>query len=666
MTPPRPRALAALCGLFTLTSVLFAAHGDALKRMKPVAADEPVPLTDFLRPALFIRPTMNEAGTQVAALAPIDAERMSAVVAELDGGETSGYGIRDLYDIRSIQWLDDKWVLLSLAFNHNFEGWYTGDMSGRFYPVEKGGACLVIGSPVADRLHPLFWVASNPGYQGRDTGVVKIDTTRRVLGSTNATGNNTQTTYGIEAKVDGALPELKSPAIVRYMTDRFGALRFAVGSEAGIESLFYLKDDEWKKCPLDLDQVRLIGPGESEGQVIVLGPRQDGQPRALQYMDAPSGALGKVLVQDKEYDCEPATILRKRDTRELLGVRFDREGETTVWMDPVMQGAQALVQRNFPGQLVSILDVDDKQNRFLVAAWSDRQPPQYYLVDLAKKSLGMVKNASPWIDPKRMLSTRTMKFPTKDGGKLDAFVTLPAGTSKEKPAPLVVYPHGGPYERTTWGWDPIVQFLASRGYAVLQPNYRGSPGYGWMFPEDDRYEYRKMHDDVTASVDALLTTGLIDSGHIGILGEGFGGYLALCGAAFESGKYRCAISMGGVVDWAISMDHALTYDANTARYQFWHRRLGDPKEQAERFKSISPLRHAAEIRCPVLLAYGQKGGPVPFEEAKRMDGALKDAGVPHETIFERDEGTIFEDFAHRVDLYTKIARFLHANLGGAE
>lgn len=155
---------------------------------------------------------------------------------------------------------------------------------------------------------------------------------------------------------------------------------------------------------------------------------------------------------------------------------------------------------------------------------------------------------------------------------------MPAGASKEHPAPLVVLPHGGPWARDSWGFNPEVQFLASRGYAVFQPNYRGSTGYTWRFPDEDQWAFRKMHDDVTDGVKAMLTTGVIDGDRIAIMGASFGGYLAIAGAVNERNLYRCAITIAGVFDWEQVIKEAKGSEYSRAQYGILRRHLGNPKK----------------------------------------------------------------------------------------
>ena len=243
---------------------------------------------------------------------------------------------------------------------------------------------------------------------------------------------------------------------------------------------------------------------------------------------------------------------------------------------------------------------------------------------------------------------------------------MPAGASKENPAPLVVLAHGGPWVRDTWGYDGEVQFLANRGYAVLQPNYRGSPGYNWMFPEEDEWDFRKMHNDVTDATKTMIASGLIDSGRIAIMGGSFGGYLAVSGVVNEPALYRCAVTMAGVFDWEQLIKDKKYNKYESPTYGRMLRKLGDPKQQPEKFDSISPGRHADQIRVPVFVSGGKDDQTVEIEQSKTLISALNRFKVPHETYIVSEEGHGMAHFDKRVELYTRIESFLAKNLAAGK
>jgi dipeptidyl aminopeptidase/acylaminoacyl peptidase len=261
-----------------------------------------------------------------------------------------------------------------------------------------------------------------------------------------------------------------------------------------------------------------------------------------------------------------------------------------------------------------------------------------------------------------MQRVQQFQYKTRDGYKVESYLTLPATASKEHPPALVVLVHGGPWVRDTMEWDPEVQFLASRGYAVFQPNYRGSSGYNWSFPPGDQWEFKKMHNDVTDGVKKLIASGLIDARRIAIMGASFGGYLSLCGATYEPGLYRCAITEAGVFDWKEMMRDARSNQYDSYRYEWFLRNLGDPKKQSDLFEDISPIRHVDQIKIPVLVAHGKEDGVVSIEQSTRLVAALKQAHVPCTVFFRSGEGHGMARLKNRTDYYTEVEKFLQDNL----
>jgi pimeloyl-ACP methyl ester carboxylesterase len=345
-------------------------------------------------------------------------------------------------------------------------------------------------------------------------------------------------------------------------------------------------------CPVDCEEITPIAVSTQPGEMIVLGPRAKGKPRAIQRMDVVTGTLGEVIYQDPNYDCLPQVSF-KRGTHEINGVRVPASVERWVWLSAPLQETQALLQKQFPGMVVQIVSTDVREVRFLIEVQSDRQPPTYYLLDREKKSLGLIKNTAPWIDPARMVPMRVITYKARDGVTIDGYLTLPAAASKEHPVPLVVTVHGGPWNaREQWRWNSTAQFFASRGYAVFQPNYRGSASYDSRIDPADRFAFDKMRSDINAGVQALTKSGLIDPQRVALEGFGFGSYLALSAVVQEPDRYRCAVVFGGIYDW----DKA--FRKPDSRMLFQERWL---REQLRRYDQHppAPLKDFAQIKIPV-------------------------------------------------------------------
>ena len=253
-----------------------------------------------------------------------------------------------------------------------------------------------------------------------------------------------------------------------------------------------------------------------------------------------------------------------------------------------------------------------------------------------------------------------IQFKTAEGVELDAYVTMPAGATKENPPPMLVIPHGGPWARDNWGYDPEAQFWASRGYAVIQPNYRGSPGHDWKFPEADRYDFLKMHDDVTRAAKTMIRSGYVDPDRVAIGGASFGGYLALSGVVHEPELYKCAITFAGVFDWQAVMQGVRF--SNIAQYGYLRRRLGTPAEQEAKFAEISPVNHVDKVQVPVFVAHGKDDQTAQASQSRSLIRELKKHEVEHESWFISEEGHGTAELENRVELMTRMEAFLKEHL----
>lgn len=639
-----------------------------LERVTPVPATEEIPIMDFFRPRLLQAPALNPSGTHIAALVTVGRDRHDLLVTELETKKIEvvhGFGDKDIY---YFSWLNDTRLIYLLASEKLYGmGMLAGDV-GRLkdsHPLLQYCGAQLISIPERNRLRPLVWMSSDLE-DGRDLGVGEINTELRTGSLVNLRSARTEWSDIVETRDNNERHVMKHYGVPKggmgsgYMADRDGELAFAFTFADGYQTMHRLNGDAWEKCPVDLDQVDIVSSGEKPGEIVVLAPREEGKPRALRFMDATTGTLGETLVQDKAYDFD-GWVFRDRRSRRIVGAMYDRSGPTSIWFDEGYRAIQKMLEGRFPGVVVRIRDVDNS-GRLLVETFSDRQPAIYHWVNLEQRTVGLIKNSAPWIDSARMQPMNVMAFKARDGIKLDAFVTLPAGASKTNRVPLVVLPHGGPWVRDAWGFNAEVQFLASRGYAVLQPNYRGSPGYDWRFPEEDKYDFLKMHHDVTDATKAVLATGLIDPDRIAIMGGSFGAYLALCGVVHEPTLYRCAVTIAGVFDWEQVLKDAKYDQYTSGRYAYMKRRLGDPKKQQEKFEAISPARYVENVKVPVFVSHGKDDPVASVGESKRLIEELEKHHVPHEVLLIGGEGHGMGHLKNQVELYSRVEAFLAKNL----
>lgn len=286
---------------------------------------------------------------------------------------------------------------------------------------------------------------------------------------------------------------------------------------------------------------------------------------------------------------------------------------------------------------VRLYDMNEDRSRFLIQASGPRLPTAYYFYDLPKRRLQPVALARPWLKEASLAPVEMLDVRTRDGATIRAYLTVPLASG---PRPVVVMPHGGPVARDVYDFDLFAQSFAAQGWLVLQPNFRGSGGYGQAFAAAGHGRWGdRMQEDVEDAVAQVLAAGRGDLGRVAIWGASYGGYAALMGAVRRPELYRAAVSVAGVAD----LPEMLAYEKreggeDSPYYQLWVRRIGDPVKDAGKLASFSPRRRARDIQAPVLLIHGTDDQVVPLEQSRMMASALKGAGKSVELLTLRDTG----------------------------
>lgn len=652
-----------------------------LSRVDPVPADQPIPVSDFFRPAAMQQPVLNPSGTRIAAVTSADRDKHSLLIYDFDTGKSDYVDASGDKDIYRAYWLGDSRVIFYLSLEKKYGiGLLTADV-GRLrnaHPVFQYYYSTIVAIPPDDPLRPLVWNRYDAleDLADRDLGVVEANTNLKTGQLINL---HTADSANLPRAIDDVREEndrhilrhypLPTDGIViRYIADQEGRLEFAIAYKDGRPLLLRLVRDRWEKCPVDLESVDVIDCGDEPGQLVVRGPRREGKPCVVEFMDSATAQPGRVLLDDADYDFfggnlpdsdfADGCLYRDPVDHKVIGVMYERDGPKTVWFKEPYKGLQETLERLFPARAVRIVASDKAQRCFLIATYSDRQPLDYIWLDLKKHASRLLSHSAPWIDPKRMRPMQRVRFDTRDGRHLDAYLTLPAGATKERPPPLVVLPHNGPWVRDRWGYDGEVQFLASRGYAVLQPNYRGSLGYNWIFPPEDQFDFLKMQGDVIDATREMASSGNVDRRRIAILGRGFGGYLAVAAVEREPALFRCAVTVAGVFDWAAQVRDRKYDRFDYPTYDYYLRHLGDPKQRPGYFDAISLARQVARIAVPIFVAGGMEDNAVDISQSKHLISDLKRHHLPHESYIVREEGHDMQHLDKQVALYTRIEAFL--------
>jgi dipeptidyl aminopeptidase/acylaminoacyl peptidase len=473
--------------------------------------------------------------------------------------------------------------------------------------------------------------------------------------------------------VTGRNEQVKGPPHTRnWMLDNKGEPRIVSTVDGGTESIWYRDPatSEWRK----LVEFVLYKSGKGAFTPLGFGPDgtlyvttdADGDKRRVHRFDFATDKVGeKPLVTVGDYDFQGG-LLTTQD--KLLGVWVLSNAIGDTWFDAGMTSLQARIDKALP-DTVNLLSVAARAATpwVLVQSYSDVQPRFTSLFNSATGKLTKVGESYPKIDPARMATQKTVSYKARDGLTIPALLTLPQG-STQKDLPLVVLVHGGPYVRgSQWGWNSQSQFLASRGYAVLEPEFRGSKGFGTKhFRAGWKQWGLAMQDDIADGAKWAIAEGIVDPKRICIAGASYGGYATLMGLANDPGLFKCGIDWLGVTDlkllytghWWYSSDMSQTYK----QYGF-PELIGDPVKDAAQFKATSPIEQAARITQPLLLAYGGADKRVPLNHGKEFYAAVKRTNPDVEWVVYDEEGHGWRVPKNRIDFWTRVEKFLDRNIG---
>ena len=361
-------------------------------------------------------------------------------------------------------------------------------------------------------------------------------------------------------------------------------------------------------------------------------------------------------VLEGDYD----TLVLSWDRSKLLGVYSVADRPVVHWFDHARAVLQAKIDAALPGNVNRIVSVSRDEKVYIVSSSSDRDPGTYFILDLNNIARGRppimqvpAGRRNSRISPAQMQPMQPVSYKARDGLVIHGYLTLPAGAAGKR-VPLVVHPHGGPYGiRDDWGFDPEVQFMASRGYAVLQPNYRGSGGYGIDFLVAGKREWGgKMQDDLSDGVKWAIDQGIADPERVAIVGASYGGYAALAGVTFTPELYCCAVNYVGVSDLSIISGYARN---NFGERDFEHEWIGDDQKYMH---DRSPVNFVQNIRVPTLHAYGENDPRVDIDHWRRLKARLDEFHKTYEFIKEGEEGHGFRHEDTRIAFYRQVDQFL--------
>ncbi len=654
------------CALTALCCVLLGS-GLAVERL---------PLEDFYREPATSGAKLSPDGKRVAFLREF-AGRRTLHVADVDSGKLSRLDLGEATlrnnaqkEVLSFDWIGDERLLIMSSVWDSFYGAMAVDWNGaNMIPVSGYEDNRVSVNSFKAFYHELVYASLD-----KDGDILMLDRHEGGVGSVNRPDImriNTQTGLA-------SLEEKNPGEVANWGLDFNGVARLGILSHGELSGAIFRDGpkDPWRTIlPLEkrAGQIQAVGFDRATGRVLVAALTPERRWTVFP-MDPATGTLGAPLLTDPEYDVVSnrpgifdrvalASVGFSRAKQSLIGIRYYAETVRVKWFDHDFAGYQLAIDRAMPDTLNILAGTSRDDKRVLWLCYSDRDPGVYMLLDANKHKITRLGTRMPWVNPAKMAQTLLVKYQARDGLLIHGYLTVPAGY-QPKGLPLVMFVHGGPWVRDIWGYEPMVQMLANRGYAVLQVNYRGSPGYGEdLFRSARRQIGRAIQDDIEDGVRWAISAGVADAQHIAIMGGSYGGYSALFGAGRNPELYRCAVSIAGVTDWPAIMDDRRGDSDYKDANRYWKREIGDPANDAAFLAGISPVNFADKITAPVLIIQGKDDRTVPQDQAKRMIAALDKIGRKPTSLFISDLGHSLGDEKQRKQIFEAVDKFLAANLG---
>ncbi|MBV8603108.1 MAG: S9 family peptidase [Pelomonas sp.] len=641
-----------------------------------VRADAPPPAAAFFAKSQLGQAKLSPSGKRLAFESANASGRVGLVILDLeDRGKLYPAGLGDA-DVIGFDWVGDDRLVFSAVDLHKvgsdrsapglFSVMYNGERFREL--VHTTGSFVQTADDSALRWNHLLLDVPRSGTLPDEVIVGRLLFADRHLDAVEPVWLNVRTGASRDLEV-GRLP----PGVKHWWFDSAGHPRALYASRDGQGSYWWRgpDDEAWRRIASGpvLDLPFSVAGVDDAGHLYVRVSRGAGGTAELARFDfAKMAPADKSLVAVPGFDLD-GSLLHGEPGAALLGVRLDVDAETTAWFDPAMRAFQAEVDARLPGHVnrIACRRCGAPDMVAIVRSYSDQDPGTLYAYTAADRHWTRVIAAQKDIDPRRMATVALERIKARDGRDLPVWLTLPPGAKPGEPRPAVVMVHGGPWVREGhWRWDATNQFLASRGYLVIAPDFRGSTGYGDAHYRAGFKQWgQAMEADLADALRWAEAKGLAQKGRACIMGASYGGYAALMGPVRDPALYRCAIAYAAVTDFDLFLkgnwwvgddlsDEGRRYGLSTA--------VGDTQADAAMLAANSPLLQARQMHAPVLLGWGERDLRVPIEHGERLRAALTAAGNPPVWVSYPDEGHSLADTAVQIDYAERVEAFLEKNL----
>ena len=632
------------------------------------------PIENFTKRPILSDVTLSPSGNRMAVIMfNKEGRRMLAVMNLNPIGEIKVVGAFSDADVTKVVWVNDKRLVFEAfqegaqikeggagTFAVNFDGSSTRQLISWRYAMDS------TSSAIRSRILPYGWfLRAAVDSEGDEVFVERLvkdnigEAKQIELARLNTlTGEIRVQSYGMpEGAWSWLLDQQREPRVVSAYREGRTKIYWRAPTS-----------DKWSEVA-DFDSY--AGAGftpmllDSDGQLIV-GARLGSDTTALYKFDLANKRLNpEPLLKIGGFDLSNGAETDDRTNR-LVGWHFTVDRPSSYWFDDRIHKIQLSIDKALPVGRTNRLYCGrcETSRFFVVGSRSDRQPGEYFLYDSEKLSMERIGASMPWIDESIQGTRSYHRVTTRDGLSMPVYVTHPLGSKPTTPLPAIVLVHGGPWVRGgSLSWNAEAQFFASRGYRVLQPEFRGSSGYGRKLFEASWKQWGlTMQDDLADAVQWAAKQGLVDAGKVCVTGGSYGGYASLMAPIATPGVFKCAASFAGVTD--IDLMYSINWSDFSEEYkQFGMPRLvGDREKDAAQLARTSPLKRVAEIKIPLLLAHGGLDRRVPVKHATEFIDAAKRAGVNLEQVIYAEEGHGFFDPKNRTDYYARLEKFFAKSL----
>ena len=657
-----------MCGfirrfLLWIAALAWAGAGLSHAQMQRATAAT-IPVQDFFRLPDVLRPTLSPDGNYLAFLAR-SGNRLGLAVIDIEKRTSRMIATLPDADIIEHYWVNSTRLVFVTGNVFDAAGTVSPWRTGGLFAVDRdGGDTRRLALPMGDGrsliMRPRYTRVMATLADGGDHIIVAAN--ERDFDSSDVYRLNTRTARKTLLSYD-------NPGDVQlWALDRDGLPRAALSGKGTQSRVFYRRDVQspwikWFDGDFRGPLIRVSAIGY-DGAIIGFGLRDKSvaamvntrQTSALLRLDE-QGQTQQVLAARDDYDM--AQPVFDPVAKKLVGASYVGERQTVVWLDDAWAALQRQIDQVLPNA-VNLFVPPEQGKHMLVRSYSDRNPGTVYLYDFRTRKLEFLIDSRPWLKPAQMAESRIVKFAARDELPLSAVLTLPNDSSGKK-LPMILIAHGGPWVPPySWGWDAEAQFFASRGYAVIQPNFRGTTGLGLKHQLASYKQWGlAMQDDLTDTVAWAVQQGIADPRRMCIYGASYGGYAAMQALVRTPELFQCAANFAGITD--LLLFHSVTWsDLSDSDFQrhLLPVMVGDPDRDRAQLRITSPALNADKIRAPVFMAYGGEDRRVPIIHGERMKGALERLGKPVEWMVKTEEGHGFTQLENRVEFYSRLEAFM--------